>query len=211
MHKLQTYLKVWSLTIPTHCGMSVSSSGSSYTKRKTCYNIINDTCNTHYIKVSHVGIFFAVGYTVGWAWCEIQSLSPPLSHTPLTLWCWLDHDRTFQLWVVCHKHGRPAFHLHERRAAGAEMHKRISVRSRNSVVSQWSIYEWTERCKNDWTSIKHEEGAGPVTEGKVQAWLVSRPKVIYSRDMMDQVNWKARGLCWKWCTHKIYTFVVIKC
>jgi hypothetical protein len=67
MHKLQTYLKVWSLTIPTHCGMSVSSSGSSYTKRKTCYNIINDTCNTHYIKVSHVGIFFAVGYTVGWA------------------------------------------------------------------------------------------------------------------------------------------------
>jgi len=29
----------------------------------------------------------------------------------------------------------------------------------------------------------------------VQAWLVSQPKMLYSKSMMDQVNQKARGLC----------------
>jgi hypothetical protein len=42
---------------------------------------------------------------------------------------------------------------------GAEMHRRISVQYRNSVVSQWMVYEWIERFKNGCTSIKHEEGA----------------------------------------------------
>ena len=60
--------------------MSLSSSGSSYTKFKTCYNKINDTCNTHYIKVH----FFVVGCTAGWAWCETQSHSP-LPHPPNTV------------------------------------------------------------------------------------------------------------------------------
>jgi hypothetical protein len=43
--------------------------------------------------------------------------------------------------------------------SGCEMHRRMSVQCRNSVVSKQSIYKW--RFKNGWISIKHKEGAGP--------------------------------------------------
>ena len=149
MHKSQTYLKVWSFTIPTCFGMFVSSSGSSYTKFKTCYNKINDTCNIiHYTKVQFCSRLHC--------WMDMMwDTKPlhPLSLTLLTLWCRLDHDSIFQLWVLCHEQGHPTLHFQDRRAVGTAMHRRISVWYWNSVVSQWSGYEWTERLKNGWTSI----------------------------------------------------------
>jgi hypothetical protein len=117
--------------------MFVSSSGSSYTKFKTCYNKINDTCNTHYTKVQFCSRLHC--------WMDMMwDTKPlhPLSLTLLTLWCRLDHDSIFQLWVLCHEQGHPTLHFQDRRAVGAAMHRRISVWYWNSVVSQWSGYEW---------------------------------------------------------------------
>jgi len=67
--------------------------------------------------------------------------------------------------------------LHERRAANsehfvwaegepsAEMYRRMSVQSENSVVLQWSVYEWIEMLKNGYKSVKHQGGARAATEG----------------------------------------------
>jgi hypothetical protein len=90
---------------------------------------------------------------------------------PLSL-CRCDFDSPFLSWVVCHKHGGSAFHLHQSTAEGsdpflwadgvdgAEMHRRISVKYGNSVVSQRIVCELIERFKNARTSVKHEEGSG---------------------------------------------------
>jgi hypothetical protein len=47
----------------------------------------------------------------------------------------------------------------------AEMHRRMSVQDENSVVLQQSVCKWIERFKHGHTSIKHEKGARPATEG----------------------------------------------
>lgn len=36
----------------------------------------------------------------------------------------------------------------------------ISAQYRNSALSQWFVYKWTERFKNGRTSINHEEETG---------------------------------------------------
>jgi hypothetical protein len=43
-------------------------------------------------------------------------------------------------------------------------------------------------------SSKRKEQDQPLKE-TVHAWLVSQPKMFYSKGMMDHVNRKARGLC----------------
>jgi hypothetical protein len=48
--------------------------------------------------------------------------------------------------------------------SGAEMHRRMSVRYGNSVVSQQSVYESIERLKNGCICVKHKEVAGQRTE-----------------------------------------------
>jgi spore cortex formation protein SpoVR/YcgB (stage V sporulation) len=42
----------------------------------------------------------------------------------------------------------------------AEIHQRLSAQYRNSVLPQWSVYEWIEEYKNGRTSVTHEEVAG---------------------------------------------------
>jgi hypothetical protein len=41
--------------------------------------------------------------------------------------------------------------------SGAAIHQRLSAQYGNSVLLQWSVYEWIEKLKNGRTS---EEGAG---------------------------------------------------
>lgn len=54
---------------------------------------------------------------------------------------------------------------------------------RNSVVLQQSVYKWTERLKNGRASVKHEEGAGPATEGNVACMACLSAKSIHSKGM----------------------------
>lgn len=119
--------------------------------------------------IRSVGIFFNVDNTAGWAWGNAHGLSlSPL----LTLWCRFDLDSALLSSDSFCKHGSPTFHLHERKAvtlflwakglSGCEMHRRMSVQYRNSVVSKQSVYRWS--FKNGWISIKHKEGAGPRTK-----------------------------------------------
>jgi hypothetical protein len=42
---------------------------------------------------------------------------------------------------------------------GAKMHRRISVRYGNSVITQQIFYKWIERFENGRTRVKHGEGA----------------------------------------------------
>ena len=44
--------------------------------------------------------------------------------------------------------------------SGAEIHRRLSAQYGNSVLSQWSVYEWIEKLKNSRTNVMNEEGAG---------------------------------------------------
>jgi hypothetical protein len=81
MHKSQTHLKVLSFTISTCFGMSVSSSGSSCTKFKTCYNKINDTCNTHCTKVH----FLQLAALLDGQDVKHQATPLPLPHPPNTV------------------------------------------------------------------------------------------------------------------------------
>lgn len=39
------------------------------------------------------------------------------------------------------------------------VHQRVSAQYGNSVLPQWSVYEWIEKLKNGHTSVMHEEGA----------------------------------------------------
>ncbi|PNF13580.1 hypothetical protein B7P43_G18274 [Cryptotermes secundus] len=43
---------------------------------------------------------------------------------------------------------------------GAAIHQRLSAQYGNSVLRQWSVYEWIEKFENGRTSVTHEEGAG---------------------------------------------------
>ncbi|PNF25406.1 hypothetical protein B7P43_G09167 [Cryptotermes secundus] len=43
---------------------------------------------------------------------------------------------------------------------GAAIHQRLSAQYGNSVLPQWSVYEWFEKLKSGRTSVTHEEGAG---------------------------------------------------
>jgi len=82
--------------------------------------------------------------------------------------------------------------LHERRAAnsehfvwadgelGAEMYRRMSVQSENSVVLQQNVYEWTEMFKNVCKSVKHhkKEPEQQLRE-TVYTWLVSSQNFLF--------------------------------
>jgi hypothetical protein len=83
------------------------------------------------------------------------------------------------------------------------MHRRMLVQYGNSVMSQQSVCECIERFKNVHTSIKHEEGYGPATEGNgacvacfsAQNFLVCGHKEDCAT--VDHVHQKARRLCLK--------------
>jgi len=42
--------------------------------------------------------------------------------------------------------------------SGTKIHQRLSAQYGNSVLPQWSVYEWIEKFKNGCTSVTHEEG-----------------------------------------------------
>jgi hypothetical protein len=60
--------------------------------------------------------------------------------------------------------------------------RRMSVQYRESVLSQWFVYEWTEKFKNGHTSISHEEGASPSTS-------ITNANVEQVCDMILQNRW----------------------
>jgi hypothetical protein len=96
------------------------------------------------IIIRNVDIFmFAVTYTPGWV-----SLSNP--------------DSAFLSCVSCRKHEIRAASsfLGAEGVPGAYMHRRMPMQCGNSVASQRSVHEWTERFKNGHASVKHQEGAG---------------------------------------------------
>jgi hypothetical protein len=41
----------------------------------------------------------------------------------------------------------------------ATSHQSLLAQYGNSVLPQWSVYEWIGRCKNGHTNVIHEEGA----------------------------------------------------
>jgi len=58
---------------------------------------------------------------------------------------------------------------------GAEMYRRMSVQSENSV------YEWTEMFKNGCKSVKHQGGARAATEGNSVHMVCLIPKLFILR------------------------------
>jgi hypothetical protein len=82
--------------------------------------------------------------------------------------------------------------LHERAAAnskhfvwaesepGAEMYRRMSVQSGNSVVLQWSVYKWIEMFKNGCKRVMHQ-GTRAATEGNTVLMACVIPKLFILR------------------------------
>jgi hypothetical protein len=97
----------------------------------------------------------AVGYTAGWAWCDMCGLLfSYCCGTDVTLivdlcheFCVINLDGPL---FICTKEEQRAVirFLWAEGLPGAEMHRRISVQYGNSVVSQQMVYEWIERFKN---------------------------------------------------------------
>ena len=44
--------------------------------------------------------------------------------------------------------------------SGTAIHQRLSAQYGNSVLPQWSVYEWIEKLKNGRTNVTHDKGAG---------------------------------------------------
>ena len=59
------------------------------------------------------------------------------------------------------------------------MHRRISVKHGNSILSQQSVCKWIENFKNGRTSINCEEGARPLIEGSSACMACLQQKTFY--------------------------------
>jgi hypothetical protein len=60
--------------------------------------------------------------------------------------------------------------------SGAKIHQILSAQYGNSVLPQWSVYEWIEKFKNSRTSVTREEEAG-------------RPSMATTDDNVDRARY----------------------
>jgi len=97
---------------------------------KTCHNkcLGNTVCCTDCRKTFHIVIirrwvknylryrYMFCSLLYCWLGMAKYTWSTPL----LPLWCRCDLHSPFLSWVLCHKHGRSAVHLHQRRPEGSD-------------------------------------------------------------------------------------------
>jgi hypothetical protein len=95
--------------------------------------------------------------------------------------------------------------------SGAETHRRLSAQYRNSVLLQWSVYEWIEKFKNCCTSVTHEEGAGcpstATTDDNIERVREGMKKLVQRWKKCIE---KQGDYVEKWCYYKFSIFIKIK-
>ena len=93
--------------------------------------------------------------------------------------------------------------------SGAEIHRRLSAQYGNSVLLEWSVYEWIEKFKNVRTSVTREGSGACVARSSAKNIFFSEGKEKLLQ-RWKKCNEKQGDYVEKWCYYKFSIFIEIK-